>query len=708
LDKLIANKILKREQLRQRVAEWRQAGDSVTLANGGFDLLHVGHVRYLRAAKQLGGRLIVAVNSDASVRALKGEGRPLVPEDERAEILAALSDVDAVVIFPELDVRALIREIRPDVHAKGTDYTVESVPERDEVLACGGRVEIVDPGSFHHGDDSLAAGADAFVNRPPAATGSPEQAVPEHQQKPADRILIVRLGAMGDIIQPSCSCCVASSIPGSQTGLADRRTVGRIVYVADAALRPRSPQRPLVDRIHSVNTKQWRAAPFSVATWERIAAALSDLRAERYDVAIDLQGGVRSSLLARWCGAPVIYGFAQPRENLASMFYTRQVIARGDHVVEQNLSLAQALAGRPITVAPVDLPHDAGAEQECGRWLKEHGVEEFILLNPSAGWGAKQWPAERYGQVAKQLAESGVKSIVNFGPGEADIARAVETTSGDTAVAFTGSITQLIALMRRAGLFIGGDTGPMHLSAALGVPVVGIFGPTNPTRNGLRTRILCCAVRRASRATACGRTRSRLARNHPSSSCRGTATLEGAPWLAGPPSHAGFECRLICFRRSLFVAGKTDGGINSYRRRVRHSGARIRALASGHLQKNEQLATGGPYAYTRNPLYLGSLILSVGFALASRSWWIVVGIVLLFFVIYRPVIRAEEAFLRERFPQFDEYARAVPSLLPRVSRFGKPSGSFSWDLYWKHREYNATLGSAAIMVALLAKLVMKW
>jgi protein-S-isoprenylcysteine O-methyltransferase Ste14 len=129
----------------------------------------------------------------------------------------------------------------------------------------------------------------------------------------------------------------------------------------------------------------------------------------------------------------------------------------------------------------------------------------------------------------------------------------------------------------------------------------------------------------------------------------------------------------------------------------------IRALASGYLQKNEQLATGGPYAHTRNPLYVGSLILSVGFALAARSWWIVAGIVLLFLVIYLPVIRAEEAFLRERFPQFAEYARDVPSLLPRVSRFGKRSGSFSWDLYWKHREYNATLGSAAIMAALLAK-----
>ena len=135
-------------------------------------------------------------------------------------------------------------------------------------------------------------------------------------------------------------------------------------------------------------------------------------------------------------------------------------------------------------------------------------------------------------------------------------------------------------------------------------------------------------------------------------------------------------------------------------------GLAIRGLASGHLQKNEQLATGGPYAYTRNPLYLGSLILSVGFALAARSWWIVGGIVLLFFVIYLPVIRSEENFLRERFPQFDEYAREVPSLVPRMSRFGKRSGSFSWDLYWKHREYNATLGAVAIMAALLAKLWM--
>jgi rfaE bifunctional protein nucleotidyltransferase chain/domain len=136
-------KILNREQLKEQVATWRQGGEPVTLANGCFDLLHVGHVRYLHAAKQLGGRLIVAINSDESVRALKGNGRPLMPAEERAEILAALTDVDAVVIFPERDVQALIREVRPDVHAKGTDYTADTVPERDVVLECGGRVEIV-------------------------------------------------------------------------------------------------------------------------------------------------------------------------------------------------------------------------------------------------------------------------------------------------------------------------------------------------------------------------------------------------------------------------------------------------------------------------------------------------------------------------------------------------------------------------------------
>jgi rfaE bifunctional protein nucleotidyltransferase chain/domain len=143
------SKILSRDQLREQVQQWRRAGQRIILANGNFDLLHVGHVRYLRGAKALGGKLVVAVNSDESVRALKGEGRPIMPEQERAEIMSALADVDAVIVFPELDVRSIIREIRPDIHTKGTDYTPDTVPERDVVADCGGRVAIVGDSKDH-------------------------------------------------------------------------------------------------------------------------------------------------------------------------------------------------------------------------------------------------------------------------------------------------------------------------------------------------------------------------------------------------------------------------------------------------------------------------------------------------------------------------------------------------------------------------------
>ncbi len=142
-------KIFSRHEITRQAAAWRNAGEKIILANGCFDLLHVGHIRYLRGAKSLGGKLIVALNSDASVREIKGEGRPLMPEDERAEILAALTDVDAIVIFDELDVRTVIRDLRPDIQAKGTDYTPDTVPERDDVMKFGGRVEIVGDSKDH-------------------------------------------------------------------------------------------------------------------------------------------------------------------------------------------------------------------------------------------------------------------------------------------------------------------------------------------------------------------------------------------------------------------------------------------------------------------------------------------------------------------------------------------------------------------------------
>jgi protein-S-isoprenylcysteine O-methyltransferase Ste14 len=134
-------------------------------------------------------------------------------------------------------------------------------------------------------------------------------------------------------------------------------------------------------------------------------------------------------------------------------------------------------------------------------------------------------------------------------------------------------------------------------------------------------------------------------------------------------------------------------------------GLAIRALASGHVRKNEQLTTSGPYAYTRNPLYLGSLILALGFVAASRSWWIAAFMLLMLLAIYIPVIKAEEDYLRGKFPEFDEYARTVPRLIPRINAKSDGRVSFSKELYLKHREYNALAGATVVLLVLVGKLL---
>ena len=134
-------------------------------------------------------------------------------------------------------------------------------------------------------------------------------------------------------------------------------------------------------------------------------------------------------------------------------------------------------------------------------------------------------------------------------------------------------------------------------------------------------------------------------------------------------------------------------------------GVWLRAITAGFVKKNRELTTGGPYGYTRNPLYLGSVIIAIGFGIASRNVWVAVGIVLLFFAIYVPVIRSEEAYLREAFPEFEQYMKDVPRLFPRFKSASAVRGSFSTELYWKHREYNALVGSAAMMLALALKIV---
>ena len=301
---------------------------------------------------------------------------------------------------------------------------------------------------------------------------------------PFERLLVVRLSAMGDIIHtlPAVSA-LREVFPHATIGwLVEERWAELLCTLRYPRSGARSPQRPLVDRVHTVNTTAWRRSLLSFNTWQQMAVGLSELRGLGYEVAVDFQGAVRTALLARWSGATVVYGDIQPRENAASMWYTRQVLTTGAHVVQQALSLAEAVIQRMPLPPKVELPVDPDAENRITALSGD--AHNFVILNPGAGWGAKQWPAERYGFVASELAKDGLRSLINYGPGEEDLAVAVEAASTGAARKVSCSISELIALTRRARLFIGGDTGPMHLAAALQIPVVGIFGPTNPARNG--------------------------------------------------------------------------------------------------------------------------------------------------------------------------------------------------------------------------------
>jgi len=301
-----------------------------------------------------------------------------------------------------------------------------------------------------------------------------------------ERLLVVRLSAMGDVIHTLPAVhALRAAFPQATIGwLIEERWAELLCAPGSPRRGPRSPQRPLVDQVHTINLKTWRRSLLGIHTLQKIATVWNDVRDAHYDAAIDLQGALRSALLARWSGAHVVYGAAQPRESPASLWYTRCAITRGTHIIEQNVSLAEMIAQKKMPVPRVDLPHDPQAEAEIAQGLELRGVRDFAILNPGAGWGAKRWPAERYGEVARRLAVAGICPLVNYGPGEEELFRAVLAASGGRARPTKGTITGLIALTRRARVFIGGDTGPLHLAAALGIPVVAIYGPTDPARNG--------------------------------------------------------------------------------------------------------------------------------------------------------------------------------------------------------------------------------
>jgi len=302
-------------------------------------------------------------------------------------------------------------------------------------------------------------------------------------------LLVVRLGAMGDIIHTlPAVAALRTAFPTAKIGWVVEERWAELLGTktnTKEAMRfgPVSREKPLVDFIHTVDTKSWRKSLLSRNTRRQISAVRREIRNEHYQMAVDFQGALKSAIVARTANAGSVFGMANPREAPARFFYQHRVATKGFHVIQQYHSLAEAVAGTSLPPGNAEFPHDPQAEAKVDEELSRTS-NDFVVMNPGAGWGAKQWPAERYGIVAQRLNKYGVKTYINFGPGERDLASAVETASGRSARPISCSIGELIALTRRARLFIGGDTGPLHLAAALQIPVVAIFGPTDPARNG--------------------------------------------------------------------------------------------------------------------------------------------------------------------------------------------------------------------------------
>jgi heptosyltransferase-1 len=319
------------------------------------------------------------------------------------------------------------------------------------------------------------------------------------------KALIVRLGAMGDVLHAlPAVAMLRRALPEARIGWVVERRWRELLCAPEVELAgSRGAGRPLVDEVHLVDTRSWRKSLLAAETRREFQSALRAMQVRHYDAALDLQGAIKSAMIAKLSGAHTTLGFRKPRERVARWLYDSHAEGRAAHVIEQNLELVQTwleeigLARATSTLQPGTalLPRDKASEARMDATLRSNGLAHspIAILNPGAGWGAKQWAAERYGELASALGARGLRPVINYGPGEETLAREAVAASGGSAIALFSSLSELMALARRGQLFIGGDTGPMHLAALLGVKTVALFGPTDPARNGpywASTRVL--------------------------------------------------------------------------------------------------------------------------------------------------------------------------------------------------------------------------
>jgi heptosyltransferase I len=281
------------------------------------------------------------------------------------------------------------------------------------------------------------------------------------------RFLLVRLGSLGDIVH---------TLPAA-AALRDTFSGARIDWVVDRKWSRLLEGNPDLTEVIALN----RSSPASTA------GVVRHLRANKYSCAVDFQALYKSALISFGSAAPRRIGFqsSYAREGLAALLYTERYNPSGPHKVDHNLTLVQAAGAKktaprfPLAIYPQD-------EQEAAGALSAAGLGEYFVLNPGGGWRSKCWPAERYGELHKKLAERhGWRGVVTFGPGEEALAQQLSTAAGQPApVPMTPGFGPLLAVLRRANFIVSADTGPLHLAAALGTRAVGLYGPTDPARNG--------------------------------------------------------------------------------------------------------------------------------------------------------------------------------------------------------------------------------
>ncbi len=308
------------------------------------------------------------------------------------------------------------------------------------------------------------------------------------------RVLIVRIGALGDVLHAlPAVAALRERHPEWTIDWAIEPVWSELLEARGSdSKQQRGAARPLVDLWSPVPTREWKKKPLSLQTLREIAAMSNNLRHGEYDLCVDMQGAIRSAVVGRLAGAGKFSGPAVPRERPAEWLYGQRIPVTTAHVVEQGCELVGAAVGETLHPAKVSLPIDEAAERWCDEVVAATGGP-FVMMAPTAGWGAKVWPAERYGAVAAELARAGYSTLVNSASMEDETGSRVVEASRGAAKLIPCSIGQMIALVRRSALMIAGDTGPLHLAAALERPVVGLYGPTDPARNGpygTRSRVL--------------------------------------------------------------------------------------------------------------------------------------------------------------------------------------------------------------------------